>query len=180
MPSDAGGEVVIFWRRRSLSIQVIPIYQGVMPFMTIRLYKRHDLKFSNTISSVHLNLVFDIKMITLKTITASHNPRRAFKIGAYSSFCFWKYISAEYISIYNFVWPLHEKFYRVGGRLNKLCSTEKGFVFFSPWCPLLGIAQIKFVNNLISQLISKINLIFQLLFIVFCIDKVAVGLRRLQ
>ena len=49
MSSDAGGEVIIFGRRLSLSSQVIPIYQGMMPFMPIRLYKRHDLsknKFS--------------------------------------------------------------------------------------------------------------------------------------
>ena len=43
MPSDAGGEVVIFWSRLSLSRQVIPIYQGVTTFMPIRLYKRHGL-----------------------------------------------------------------------------------------------------------------------------------------
>ena len=38
MPSDAGGEVVIFWSRLSLSSQVIPIYQKVMPFLPKRLY----------------------------------------------------------------------------------------------------------------------------------------------
>ena len=69
MPSDAGVEVVIFWSRLSLSSQVIPIYQVFMPFMPIRLYKRHDLSQNNLppcfVNMVKKNVLLDFTYIFL-------------------------------------------------------------------------------------------------------------------